>query len=219
MQMIVRRPGPRSTARPGGLLACLLLYFALPACSTEPGIGAATASASHDDGRVDASRRVGSGPLKSVHPTGYALRFDRGAVFTDGWVLLYNFGDAPITLTRVTAVLQGDGLQQVGARVAGYGRRYAMRQAVNGFPPSLTELGPLAQAEGYVLPAEQGRPRKKGHQVLIGLRVIQSTGRSARTQVEVAYTYKGRAYLDRWTNTIAVCSPKRGPDCPQEYGE
>ncbi|TMR91642.1 hypothetical protein [Nonomuraea basaltis] len=213
MKSTARRPGPRAGARPVGLLACLVLA----ACTSVPGPSVTTPAS--DDGRVDASRRIGRGPLKSAPPTGYALRYDQGAMFTDGWVVLYNFGDAPVTVTRVTAVLDGNGLRQVGARVAGYGRKYTMQQTLEGFPPRADELGPLAPAEGYVLPAEQGRPRKKGHELLIGLRVTQATGRTTRTHVEVAYTYKGRAYTDRWVNTIAVCSPRRGPDCPQEYAE
>ncbi|MBB6547058.1 hypothetical protein [Nonomuraea rubra] len=138
-------------------------------------------------------------------------------MFTDGWVVLYNFGDAPVTITRVTTVLEGNGLRQVGARIAGYARKYTMQQALTGFPPRTEGLGPLSPAEGYVLPAEQGRPRKKGHELLIGLRVTQATGRTSRTHVEVAYTYKGHTYTDRWVNTIAVCSPRHGPDCPQQY--
>lgn len=206
--------GPLVIARPIGLLVFLALSTSGCAGTTPDPAPASTT----DDGRAAVGTRVGEGPLKSAPATGYALRRDTGATFTDGWVLLYNFGDAPITITRVRSMFDGNGLRQLGVLSAGYGRKFAAEQTVDGYPPRKASLGPLTAAEGYVLPAEEGRPRKKGHELLIGIQVTQATGRTARSEVEITYSYKGRTYTDSWVNTIAVCSPASGPSCPQEYG-
>ncbi|MEV1242737.1 hypothetical protein ACIBO2_23770 [Nonomuraea sp. NPDC050022] len=140
---------------------------------------------------------------------------------------LYNTGDAPVTIRSVRSSMKGSGLRQVGVMVADPNRRPAMFQAVDGFPPQAlpfknAKLGPIKPAEGYVLPPippEGGAQKKKGYQLLIGIQVTQPSGRSSRTHVEIEYIYKGRAYTDRWVNTIAVCTPATGPLCPQEYGE
>ncbi|GAA3601010.1 hypothetical protein GCM10022419_101470 [Nonomuraea rosea] len=206
--------GPLVIARPIGLL--IFLALCTSGCAGTPP-GPATESV-EDKGRAALGTRTGKGPLKSAPPTGYALRRDKGATLTDGWVVLYNFGDSPVTITRVRSEFEGQGLRQVGALAAGYGRKLAAEQTLDGFPPRKSSLGPLTSAEGYVLPAEEGRPRKKGHELLIGIQVTQATGRTARSQVEITYSYKGHTYKDQWVNTIAVCSPAVGPSCPQEDG-
>ncbi|NJP89397.1 hypothetical protein HCN51_08030 [Nonomuraea sp. FMUSA5-5] len=197
-----------------GLL--MFLVLSTSGCADTPS-GPEPAGAT-DKGRASLDSRTGEGPLKSAPPTGYALRRDKGAVLTDGWVVLYNFGDAPITIMRVRSKFEGHGLRQLGALVAGYGRKFAAEQTIDDYPPRKASLGPLTAAEGYVLPAEEGRPRKKGHELLIGMQVTQAAGRSARSLVEITYSYKGHTYTDEWVNTIAVCSPAKGPSCPQEYG-
>ncbi|GAA2865735.1 hypothetical protein GCM10020220_063800 [Nonomuraea rubra] len=65
---------------------------------------------------------VGQGTTEIGPPTGYALRYDRGTVFTDGWVVLYNFGDAPVTITRSRPSSRGTGCAKSVARIAGYAR-------------------------------------------------------------------------------------------------
>ncbi|MFI0421175.1 hypothetical protein [Spongiactinospora sp. 9N601] len=159
----------------------------------------------------------GEGPLRSSPPTGYAIRRDQGAVFTDGWNHFLNFGDGPVTVLAVKVRLTGSGLRHTGTLIAGYDRRYALRQALDGFPPRERDLGPLSRAEGFVIPAEGGRPRKKGWELLLGFQVLQPGGRATRTHIEVTYRYDGRIITDRWVNAIAVCSPAKGPECPQEY--
>lgn len=98
---------------------------------------------------VHPTKHPGNGPLRSSPPTGYALRRDAGATFTDGWGTLHNFGDTPITILSIKPVTTGRGLRPLASMIAGYSRKYALRQAVDSYPPALPDLGPLKASEGF----------------------------------------------------------------------
>ncbi|WP_147267789.1 hypothetical protein [Spongiactinospora rosea] len=175
-------------------------------------------SQEHEIRRAEPDQRyIGRGPLKSSKPTGYILRRNPGVTFTDGWNHFLNFGDEPITILKVEPVFTGIGLHHLGTLIAGHKRRWALQQALKGYPPVTAGLGPLAPAENFVIPAEGGRPLKKGWQLLMGIHVVQNTGRSTRTHIKVTYRYKGHVISDEWINTIAVCTPEKGPECQGEY--
>lgn len=219
--MLDRSQWHESLPRRGRLIAAFIALLMPLGCSSDDPAHRPVASSDW------ASRRTGNGPLLSAPPNGYALRRDKGQIFTDGWMLVYNAGDAPVTILRVTSGWRGNGLRQIGVMIADPNRRPTMFQAVDGYPPRTlpfenANLGPIKPAEGYVIPPippQGGAPKKKGYQLLIGTQVNQASGRSSRTYIEIQYAYQGRTYTDRWVNTIAVCTPAAGPTCPQEYGQ
>jgi hypothetical protein len=90
---------------------------------------------------------------------------------------------------------------------------------LDGFPRADPEVGRLIPVKGAVLPANSDS-REKGHEIFMGFRVDQADGgRSTRTHIRVTYRYQGRTYTDEWTDTFAVCKPKKGPECRQEYAD
>jgi hypothetical protein len=166
----------------------------------------------------DARGRLGA-PLAGPPPNGFATKKDVGEVFSNGQLIVFNTGDAPVRIVKVTPQLTGTGLSYLGALVAGLGREIGSMQDERGFPPtSAPLLGKLTPAKGAVL--EPGKAAdKRGVELILGFKVL-SPGRSTARAVRIDYQYHGQAHTGVWTSTMAVCVPRSSPGrCDQEYGD
>lgn len=144
------------------------------------------------------------------------MRQPVGHVFTDGQLTVRNVGSRSVTIKNVEPALTGDGLEYLGAHIAGPDRESAFIQYYDEFPPSDPTLGRLQDAEGAVL-APGPEAADRGYEILLGFRV-RSQGRATRTAVKITYD-DGRGEKTLTTaSTIAVCAPEPGPDCEPEYG-
>lgn len=164
-----------------------------------------------------ASGSAGGHSLVGPPPNGFAMRQPVGHVFTDGQLTVRNTGSRPLTIKSVEPALTGDGLEYLGAYIAGPERESAFIQYYDQFPPSDPTLGRVQDAEGAVLAAGQ-QPADRGYELLLGFRV-RSEGRATRTAVRITYDDGSGDKTLTAASTIAVCAPEPGPDCDHEYGE
>lgn len=160
---------------------------------------------------------TGGHSLAGPPPNGFAMRQPVGHVFTDGQLTVRNTGSRPVTIKRVEPALTGDGLQYLGAYIAGPERESASIQYYEQFPPSDPTLGRVQEAEGAVLDAGQ-LPAERGYELLLGFRV-RGEGRTTRTAVRITYNDGGGDKTLTAASTIAVCAPEPGPECDPEYGD
>lgn len=165
---------------------------------------------------VTACGGAGDHALVGPPPNGFTMRQPVGHVFTDGQLTVRNTGSRPVTIKKVEPVLSGDGLEYLGAYIAGPDRESASIQYYDNFPPSDRTLGRVQDAKGAVLAAGP-EAADRGYEILLGFRV-RSQGRATRTAVKITYDDgKGEKTLTA-PSTIAVCAPEPGPDCEPEYG-
>lgn len=157
--------------------------------------------------------------LRVPNASGWGGKKDVGTRFTDGFSVLSNGGDRPITLLRVEQQLTGAGLEPLGAYVAGQDRRVTMQQ-VGHFPPRLKRLGTIEALAGAVIPVgETPTERKVGYELLLGYEVT-SPGRSTRASFTVFYEVDGEEYQQTFPSTLAICAPvDYEGECEMEYGD
>jgi len=179
--------------------------------------GTDTTSTTAPDNRIEHGH--GEGPLDAPGPAGFrAEGRNTGDVFTNGSVLVFNRGDVPITIESVRPEVTGD-LTVLGVQIAGPERDIGFTDVYLAFPPPTDGLGPVADADGFVLPA--GEPgASEGFELLIGFRVGDAD-RSVVTAIVIDYTADGERYQGRFINTMVVCPgvvDNQDELCPFEYG-
>lgn len=150
-------------------------------------------------------------------PNGFAMRQPVGHVFTDGQLTVRHVGSQPVTIKNIEPVLTGDGLEFLGAYIAGLERESASVQYYDQFPPADTMLGRLQKAEGAQL-APGPEAADRGYEILLGFRV-RSEGRATRQAVKIIYSDGSGERTITTVSTIAVCAPEPGPECEPEHGE
>jgi hypothetical protein len=149
--------------------------------------------------------------------TGWTASLNEGQTFTNGWLILENESDAPVTLVKVEPVFSGEGLRLVGTRVSGTRRTIGTIQYEPRFPPADTRLATLYDVDGYVVKPRQTSTEQSAAAILIGLKIVKA-GRSTIQAMDVTYRQNGRLEVQRITNTLAVCAPKSDRPCADEPG-
>ncbi len=126
-----------------------------------------------------------------------------------------NTGDSEVTILQVKPDLDGEGLTFLGAHVAGLDRQVGQVQELRGYPPNDVRLGDVTTVEGLVLTAGE-ESAERGYELLRGFEVT-GHGRTAVRGIDVTYDAGEGVETVRLLSTLAVCAPKMGPECPQEY--
>lgn len=176
-------------------------------------VAALAVSCSHDSPTPGTG--AGGTVLTGLSPHGWATRLDVGTRFTNGFPIVFNKSDQEVTLIDVKPIIRGDGLTFLGARVAGIDRQAGNVQRLPGFPPSDPVLGDTVKAERLVLrPGSDAS--KRGFELLLGFEVTGS-GRSVMRALEITYAVDGESETTRLASTMAICAPRSGDACPQEY--
>lgn len=137
---------------------------------------------------------------------GWTDNQDVGDVFTEGAVIV-RLDDGPVKVLEVRPRLNTDGVEYLGAIVAGPEREIG---AVTdpGWPVSDRRLGDVVAAEGAELHA---KPDDKTHSYVfvLGFRVLED-GRHTSDGVDITYEYQSRRYRLHVPVTFAVCTT--GPE-------
>jgi hypothetical protein len=149
-------------------------------------------------------------PMNGPGPQAFSMHRPLGAVVTNGFAVLQNTGSHPLIIQKVSPVLEGKGLEFLGAKVAGTDRTTGLIQILP-WPPVHPDLKSTVPAEGLrMLPIDDGA--KYGYELLLGFRVT-GPGRSAMTAVTIRYRDAKTGKSGEYTvpSKMAVCT---GPERP-----
>jgi hypothetical protein len=127
-----------------------------------------------------------------------------GKPFTDGFNVLELSGDQDAVITSVELV-DAEGMEIVGAEIAGPDRGYGAVQHFKGFPPNdyaPLDPGAIVSAEGATLSPGGS---VGGYELLIGIRPVKS-GFLERKGVRVNYTVDGEEFSRVLPSKLYVCS-------------
>jgi hypothetical protein len=155
-----------------------------------------------------------SGPVKTDTDTITSLPVEVGQIFTFGGILLKNYTDAAATLKslRFEPPL-GSAMTLVELKVAGDDRNVGMVGSAVEFPPDRIPAKAIRPFEGAVVPSRRDDPRKRGLEVLMGLRVNRP-GEFGFRHVVVEYRTGGRTHRVRLNDGFIACAPIRDyPHC------
>lgn len=158
------------------------------------------------------------GPMRVLPEHATLARGPVGTTFTDGFDVLHLEGDQPATILEVRSH-HGDGLEFLGAMVAGPDRRLAAWAQLPGYPPSKRRLGELVQAEGAVVDPLRRTRREIGYELLLGYRVVDDSAVSSRSSVEIVYRVGTKEYLWRSPSRLVYCPEDQEADACFETAE
>ncbi len=156
------------------------------------------------------------GPMRVLNEHATLARGPVGTTFTDGFDVLHLEGDQPATIVSVDS-RHGDGLEFLGAMLAGPDRKLAAWAQLPGYPPSKPQLGEIVEAEGAVIQPRSQTRGEIGYELLLGYRVVDDTALSSRSTVEIVYRVDDQEYLWRPPSRLVYCPQGRsGRDCFDE---
>jgi hypothetical protein len=150
------------------------------------------------------SGEVPPGPLTGTDGHAWAIEAKMGKPFTDGFNVLELSGDQDAVITSVELV-DAEGMEIVGAEIAGPDRGYGAVQHFKGFPPNdyaPLDPGAIVSAEGATLSPGGS---VGGYELLIGIRPVKS-GFLERKGVRVNYTVDGEEFSRVLPSKLYVCS-------------
>ena len=167
---------------------------------------------------ADTDSRTDGGPLRAPNPHGWSTSNSVGDVFTDGMEVLHLEGNREAVIEDVRLV-GDDGLELVGAKVAGQDRAIGFIQYNADFPPvNDPDLGDpvLIDAIGATV-----TPYSGGWELLLGIKATKE-GFLVREGVEIDYRVGGEEYTVFREAWLGVCTSPRyevDGDCPLPGGE
>lgn len=136
-----------------------------------------------------------TGPMRPVGEHGMIAEARAGERFTDGLAVLQVTGEEPARIVSVESVGGNGAFRQVGALLAGPGRKIGAVGYAAEFPPKDRALGDLVEAEGAVLqPVAQTR-NEMAYELLVGYEVLDDTEVGYRAGLRVRYEVAGDEFV------------------------
>jgi hypothetical protein len=136
------------------------------------------------------SRLAADGPLTHTGEMGWTDTGDVGDVFADGSAIV-RLTDGPVEVVRVSPRLDSEGLEYLGAVMAGPDR--SIGGVIDpGWPVDDPKLGDVVEAKGAMLTADAS-DRTHSYEFILGYRVT-SEGRHENSGVDIEYLYESRRY-------------------------
>lgn len=142
------------------------------------------------------------GPLAEAPAHAWAIEAAVDRPFTDGFTVVWLTGDQDAVIESIELEGADDGLELVGAKLAGPDRGYGSVQHFKAWPPkSYRPLDPssVVDAEGATITPDQA-----GWELLLGIKATKE-GYLTREGIRVNYTVDGEKFSRVLPSTLFVC--------------
>lgn len=156
------------------------------------------------------------GPLGTESIVGMGVPQEIGRPFSIGLPVVYNRGDEPATIDRISLVEKSPGIEVLETHVAGVDRDILLNAFTYDWPAP-RDYSDLHPPRGYVVPPERSEDGKRGVELVFVLEV-DGPGPHRFTGAQVDYSIGADAYRTVLWEGARICGvrtlPKKvEPDC------
>jgi hypothetical protein len=148
-----------------------------------------------------AVREAPPGPLDGDIGEWVGVGRPAGAEWGYGFAVVYNQGDEPAVLERISLVDATPGLEVVGTGIAGADRTYGSLATWMELPD---DFGPVVPVEGYELAPFDEPEGKRGAELIFRIRTPRA-GDYTASAVAVEYTVDGEEHRSELGYRLGVC--------------
>jgi hypothetical protein len=156
------------------------------------------------------------GPLGGDDETAMGVPQQAGRPFSIGLPIVYNDGDRPATIDRISLVDASEGIDVLETHIAGT-RRANLMTAFTYSWPERGAYSDMHAPRGYVVPPRTTRKGRRGVELVFVLRVDEP-GSHQFAGAQVDYRIGGRSYRATLWDSARVCAVRTlprhiEPDC------